>query len=67
VVRQVKIFFTDRQLRFMAVLARTGVAGTDRSDIVRRAVDAQIQAALVAGLLKAEDGGPLEPDATEEE
>lgn len=57
---QKKIFFTERQLRLMVALQRTGHAGTDRSDIVRRAVDAKIDAAISAGIITEADGGDLE-------
>jgi hypothetical protein len=65
-VQQKKIFFTERQLRFLDALQRTGHAGLDRSDIVRRAVDARIDAAIAAGILREEDGGAPEVESSDD-
>jgi hypothetical protein len=65
-VLQKKVFFTERQLRLITALQRTGHAGTDRSDIVRRAVDAKIDAAIAAGIISESDGGALESVADED-
>ncbi len=65
-MRQAKIFFTERQLRLVMALQKTGHAGVDRSDIVRRALDAKIDAAIAAGIISEADGGEAE-EASEED
>lgn len=56
-----EIAFTQRQLRFIDAIERTGRGGIDRNDIVRRALDARIQQFIDDGAVAEKDGGPPEP------
>ena len=55
-----EIAFTERQLRFIDAIERTGRGGVDRSDIVRRALDARIQQFIDDGAIAEKDGGEPE-------
>ena len=55
-----EINFTERQLRFIKAIIATGRAGTDQSDVVRRALDARIQQLIDDGAISERDGGEPE-------
>lgn len=57
-----EIAFTERQLRFIDAIRRTGRGGIDRNDIVRRALDARIQKFIDDGAIAEKDGGEPESD-----
>jgi len=60
VLKKVEIAFTERQLRFIDAIEGTGRGGVDRSDIVRRALDARIQQFIDDGAIAEKDGGAPE-------
>lgn len=62
-----EIAFTQRQLRFIDAIERTGRGGIDRSDIVRRALDARIQQFIDDGAISEKDGGEPEPTGPKKE
>jgi len=60
-----KINLTERQLRFIEAIKRTGRGGNDRSDVVRQALNARIQKFIDDGAIKESDGGEPETTAPE--
>ena len=55
-----EITFTERQIRFIDAIELTGRGGVDRSDIVRRALDARIQQFIDDGAIAEKDSGAPE-------
>jgi hypothetical protein len=60
VLKKHEIAFTERQIRFIDAIELTGRGGVDRSDIVRRALDARIQQFIDDGAIAEKDGGAPE-------
>jgi Arc/MetJ-type ribon-helix-helix transcriptional regulator len=63
-VQQKKIYFTERQLRFIRASLGAGRAA-DRSEIVRQALNDWIEEQKRKGLLTEEDGG--EPETVKDD
>lgn len=57
---QKKYSVTQRQVRFIEALLRTGREGGDRGEVVRRALDRWIELKIAEEKISDADGGPPE-------
>lgn len=55
-----KYSVTQRHVRFIEALLRTGREGGDRGEVVRRALDHWIETKIAGGRITDEDGGAPE-------